>query len=121
MRITEKRLKQIIRSVIKESAGQMQSMDDVRERCKESIMNEIDDLIEDAAKGFILEEHSRDLDFSSTSGAAVSDQMSPDSDDFRGELSSQRDDEDFESVLRNMSPDLYEELIEVCSTVTVGR
>ena len=101
----------------------MQSMDDVRERCKQSIMNEIDDLIENAVKDFILEDpnHSRDLDFSNASGAAVSDQMSFDSDRFSGELSSQRDDEDFESVLRNMSPDLYEELIEVCSTITVGR
>ena len=121
MKITERRLKSIIRSVIKESAGQMQSMDDVRERCKENIMNDIDDLIEDAVKDFILEEHSRDLDFANTSGQQVRDQMSPDSEFYKSELSSQRSEEDYDNVLRNMSPDLYEEIIEVCSTVTVGR
>lgn len=121
MKITEKRLKQIIRSVIKESTGKVQSMDDVRERCKENIMNEIDDVIVDAVKDFILEEHSRDLDFANTSGQQVGDQMSPDMEDYKSELSSQRSEEDYDSVLRNMSPDLYEEIIEVCSVITIGK
>ena len=120
MKITERRLRNIIRSVIKESMhNSQQSLESAIDACRGHVPGEdpyiYDDEVQSRIEDYILDNFSRDLDYANTHGAPLDSQFSQGSRAYRDALASQRTEEDYDFVIRNMSPDLYSDLISACS------
>jgi len=117
MRITEKRLRSIIRSVIKESIGHTYQMEkslasainSCEERC-----GDINFDFESQIKEFILQNHARELESSNTSGLALDTVFPPDSDTYKNELYSRSTEEDYDHVLSMLEDDQYLKVIDSC-------
>lgn len=121
MKITERRLRKIIRSVIKESMHNSthQSLESAISACRGNVPGEdpyiYDDEVQTRIENYILDNFPRDLDYANTHGIPLDSQFSQGSSAYRDALASQRIPEDYDIVIKNMSPDLYSELIRSCS------
>ena len=122
MRITESRLRRIIRRVIKESMGGMQDLDSAVEACKSRGLNDPDDPshydndynIELKIMNYILDYHENALDrINIDSGEGPLDLRHYGS-DYTDELDMQREKRDYEEVIQNMSPGEYQAMISAC-------
>ncbi len=115
MKITERRLRRIIRNVIKESIENIQDLESAVQSCRiegldDPSINDSD--IELDIMNYILDNYPKDLDYANTSGPSIEDL--PYSSSYRDELASQRVEDDYNRVIMNMSPSEYREMIAVC-------
>ena len=117
MRITEKRLRSIIRSVIKESIGHTHQMEQSLASAINSCEERCGDInfdFESQIKEFILDKYAGNLESSNISGPALDTVFPPDSDIYKNKLYDRSTEEDYDYVLSNLNDNQYLEVIDSC-------
>tara|TARA_B100001057_G_C22816566_1_gene937667 strand:- start:955 stop:1353 length:399 start_codon:yes stop_codon:yes gene_type:complete len=130
MRITERRLRKIIRSVIRESmapGAMSRDLDSAVEACKVGDLNSMDydhndsnQVIEDKIMSYIEEHHIDDLDRvthkHSGAGTVKDQQFTPGTDSYNQEVLSHSRRQDYDNVIINMPELHYQKMVSSCQT-----
>lgn len=123
MRITERRLRKIIRSVIRESMTSgtaAHNMEDAIQACRSGNLEDPsinDNEIQDEIMEYILLNHTRDLDYANPhSGSGPLEDMYS-GEEYISQLRSQRIPEDYELVISNMAPNEYDAMLANCGSM----